>query len=241
MSQTFTDLLTTPTAHSLCDSGGAYGRAYQQNAKRDFPTEPQAILKTGKWGLEISISVFHHMQAMLVENDICKAYNALPCEDWDSEVYGVSQEQHNWLMERDFEINESAWNSYNWDQSFDQTVQGIHLEHDDEEYVLIQAHGGCDVRGGYTDAKLFLLDESDYFMLDDASFDLDRAAAEAAGYPVVEITHYGDSDWITIDYRGGQDITIYDHRLSDDVAVPENFWERLGDLRIEGIQSACEH
>ena len=26
---------------------------------------------------------------------------------------------------------------------------------DGEPYLLLQIHGGCDVRGGYTDAKLF--------------------------------------------------------------------------------------
>ena len=38
-------------------------------------------------------------------------------------------------------------------------------------YVLLQIHNGCDVRGGYTDAKLFKLND-DYFV-ENCGFDID--------------------------------------------------------------------
>ena len=38
-------------------------------------------------------------------------------------------------------------------------MQGHHLEFGDENYALIQIHQGADVRGGYTDAKLFKLND----------------------------------------------------------------------------------
>ena len=36
-------------------------------------------------------------------------------------------------------------------------LQGCYIDIDDVTYVLIQLHNGCDVRGGYTDARLFKL------------------------------------------------------------------------------------
>ena len=36
-----------------------------------------------------------------------------------------------------------------------QILQGANLTINEEQYILIQIHGGADARGGYTDAKLF--------------------------------------------------------------------------------------
>ena len=40
-----------------------------------------------------------------------------------------------------------------------QCLQGANLTINNEEYILIQIHNGADVRGGYTDAKLFKLND----------------------------------------------------------------------------------
>lgn len=238
---TIQKLMTTPTAHHLCDSGSIYGRAYQRNAERDFRSEPQAKLCTKHDWPEVTVNTVQHLEACLEEDDLCVQFNNLDCDDWDSDFYGASAEQAIWLEDHGFEPEGDAWNSYNWDNAFDQTLQGQRFERDGEEYILLQIHGGCDVRSGYTGAKLFrVIDE--YFMDDSCRFDLDRKVAEAAGYPVTEVTRYGyDSDWLSLDFRCGYEIVIYDPRLSDDVEVPEGFWERLPELNIEGVQNAIEH
>ena len=57
-----------------------------------------------------------------------------------------------------FEVRvERSWNTYNGESDLSQILQGSNLEIFDEHYILIQIHGGCDARGGYTDAKLFKL------------------------------------------------------------------------------------
>ena len=38
-------------------------------------------------------------------------------------------------------------------------IEEYHGAINDEEYILIQIHNGADVRGGYTDAKLFKLND----------------------------------------------------------------------------------
>jgi len=73
-------------------------------------------------------------------------------------LYGVSREAWDYLKcSFDVEI-ERGFNTYNGDSDLSQTLQGSTLTINDEYYYLIQIHGGCDVRGGYTDAKLFACD-----------------------------------------------------------------------------------
>jgi hypothetical protein len=93
----------------------------------------------------------------------------MPCPDWESDIYGVSCDQSEWLHMQGFEIGDS-WNTYNWGNQFDQILQGCDLKFDGLDYVLIQIHGGADVRGGYTDAKLFKVDEwrEPYSVVDDS-------------------------------------------------------------------------
>lgn len=236
-------MFVEPTAHHLLDSGSFYGRAYQQNTTRDFSTEPQAKISVGKWGLEISVNTLKHLEACLEQDDLCAEFNALPCESWDSEkAYGISTEQEDWLTCRGFYFDGAPWNSYNWDNLFDQTLQGIRLHNaEDEEYVLLQVHGGCDVRSGYTDAKLFKVYDSDYFMDDTVSFDMDRKVAEAAGYKSPE-PKYWDSEWVSLDVQGWSgNAELYDPRSSDNEEIPEGFWDNLPELKIEGVQRAIEH
>jgi hypothetical protein len=230
------------TGHSLIDSGDFYGRAYQRNAKRDLKGEPQATMILGEWGVEIYVSTFHHLLACLELDHLCEKFNSLPCEEWNSDYHHISADQQTWLEDRGFYATGNAWNSCNWENNFDQTVQGQNIEQDGEEYVLLSIHGGCDVRSGYTDARLFKIQDwmNDYFMQDDSCFDLSREDAEKAGYPVQPQT-YGDSDWISLDFREPCNPTVYDHRVSDEVEVPKSFWENIPHQKIEGVQRAVEH
>lgn len=236
---TLHDMFVEPTAHHLCDSGSIYGRSYQTNQKRDFASEPQATLST-KYGYpEVSVNTVQHLEACLEEDVLCRAFNALENNAWDGErSWGISAEHDEFLDAIGADIEE-PWNSYNWDNCFDQVVQARRVYINGEEYVLMQIHGGCDVRSGYTDAKLFKIIEPDYFMDDCCSFDIPRPIAEAAGYPV-QPCDYDDSDYIIIDVRGS-DVEVYDPRTSDTVEVPEGFWEALPELKLEGVQRAIEH
>lgn len=244
MEELLVGLFTQPTAHHICDSGGIYGRAYQRNAERDLKGEPQATLKVSKWGPEITVSAYHHLMACLELDHFCEAFNALPCPDWDSDFYGCSNDQQIWLEDRMFERPDDVWNTCNWENNFDQTLQGEKLERDGEEYVLLQVHGGCDVRSGYTDAKLFKLQTwmEDYFMRDDTRFWMPREVAEKAGYvsPPLDQKHGFDADGISLSIYGSH-TEAYDHRSSSDEPLPDTFWEELPDMELEGVQDAIEH
>ena len=157
------EMLTQNTGAHFLDSGGAYGRNWERNQIKtieDFENEPEELYTYSKdWnGLERTVSVFHYLSNLELD-ELCDEYNALPCEDWEcceDNVYGVSKYQWEWLNERfeDIEVLHT-FNTYNGDSDLSQILQGSWIELNGDQYLLLQIHGGCDARGGYTDAKLF--------------------------------------------------------------------------------------
>lgn len=154
-------MLTENTGTHMLDSGGAYGRNWERNQSKtieDFENEPEEIYTWDGYDVRRTVSVFHYL-SQLEQDEICEEFNAMPCEDWDAEgnVYGVSDKQWKWL---NWQANDdlmviSTFNTYNGNSDLSQVLQGSWLELNGEQYLLLQVHGGCDVRGGYTDAKLF--------------------------------------------------------------------------------------
>ena len=151
-------MLTESTGSHFLDSGGAYGRHWQRNQLKsleDFKNAP-AVIWEGDYYI---ISVFHYLLKCggLELDPLCHEFNSMDVEDWDGEFYGVSKAGQQWLDANDF-TSDRSWNTYNHESSLSQVLQGTELERDGEKYLLLQIHQGCDVRGGYTDAKLFKLE-----------------------------------------------------------------------------------
>ena len=173
-------MLTENTGTHMCDSGGENGRMWQRNQEKalnDFQNEPEATLELSSWRkgeIEpmLSISVFHYLTQNLELDNICNVFNDMPCENWDSsEFYGMSEDQERWLLDS-FELDRDSWNTYNWDNGFSQDMQGREITLNDTRYVVLQIHGGADARGGYTNAKLFKVNENcEYFLYDSAFFE----------------------------------------------------------------------
>lgn len=159
-------MLTENTGTHFLDSGGAYGRAWERNQGKtmaDFEAEPEQQFTYHKRGnyLERRVSVFHYL-SQLQTDWICDYFNAMPCGDWDAdneEVHGVSQFQWDWLNLKCEVKVDRTFNTYNGDSDLSQILQGSWLTINDEQYLLLQIHGGCDARGGYTNAKLFQCQE----------------------------------------------------------------------------------
>lgn len=173
-------MLNTSTGMALGDSGDAYGRHWERNIKKtleDFENEKPVDIEIGdattSEEIQYTISIFHYLTNGLELDEVCNTFNALPCDDWDSEIYGVSTNQAEWLKNQGFEVKES-WNSYNGESSLSQVIQGTYVKRDTDLYVLLQVHQGCDIRGGYTDAKMFYLPEG-YMPSENVIGDLDGA------------------------------------------------------------------
>lgn len=175
-------MLTENTGKAMCDSGGSDGRMWQRNQSKtlkDFIAQPECWLDVERYNsrLEVNptISVFHYLIQNLELDNICDSFNRKKVLDWDSEeFYGVSSKGETFIMNQ-FTVKGDSWNTYNWDSNFSQTMQGVELEHNvtGDRYVLLQIHGGADVRGGYTDAKLFKIHKHcEYFLNESCSFDV---------------------------------------------------------------------
>lgn len=118
--------------------------------------------------IEYTVSLFHYLPRVLTLDALCDEFNALPCKDWDSDIYGVSKAGAKWLEAHGLTAGDS-WNTYGGECVLSQTLQGTNMHTEGTEsqfefppYVLLQVHGGADVRGGYTDAKLFKCEDGEY-------------------------------------------------------------------------------
>jgi hypothetical protein len=176
------EMLTENTGIHNLDSGGAFGRNWQRNQSltiEDFRKRPEATVELSMWRdgeIEAipTVDLFHYLSQTLELDDLCKKFNSHVVNDWESEeFYGVSQRGEQWILKR-FETEGESFNSYNWESTLSQGVQGRHVVHEEtgKRYVVLQIHGGCDVRGGYTNAKLFKLSvDGHYFLSGDCCFE----------------------------------------------------------------------
>jgi hypothetical protein len=156
-------MLTESTGKAMCDSGGTDGRMWQRNQKKtieDFSNEDEEVYEFDyRYGdITRTVSVFHYMTNNLVLDDVCDEFNQIQedSDNWKSDINGVSWQAYDHIdsFEDDL-IKKGSWNTYNGDSDLSQTLQGAHVEVNGDDYIIIQIHNGADVRGGYTDAKLF--------------------------------------------------------------------------------------
>jgi hypothetical protein len=159
-------MLTENTGGSILDSGGAYGRHWERNQKKtlqDFRAEPEATFTSGDWP-EVSKSTFWHLVNHLEADEGLTAAFSKFAEDYPDDSWreiedawlnklGVPEEGGEFYSDARWEFN-----SYNFDGwLLDQTIQGVFFGMGSNEYLILQVHGGCDVRGGYTRPQVFTL------------------------------------------------------------------------------------
>ena len=167
-------MLLENTGKHFLDSGGTSGRAWQRNQGVIFEDlKPVEVEVWAENDICITINLYHYLANANLELDsICVEFNSLQksSDNWNAdsvlgECYGVSKEAEDFLegsclqgeLLYDVEVV-NTWNTYNGESFLSQVLQGSYLTINGESYVLFQIHGGADVRGGYTDAKLFKLD-----------------------------------------------------------------------------------
>lgn len=167
------DMIVENTGIALCDSGGAYGRNWERNqglTVGDLCDRPDAEIVgwKAKDGTEefgwVNVDVFHYLASRLEYHD-----------DVNSMFMEYAEQEENkdvpWLVLMEEFAAAETWgenivfNSYNSETLLSQTIQGVLFEYADQPYVLLQIHGGCDVRGGYTAPKAFRLCEGDIYSI----------------------------------------------------------------------------
>lgn len=160
------EMLTENTGTHILDSGGAYGRHWERNAGKsvsDF--EAEAPIVADKYG--ITLSVFHYLSARL---------EYLPDIQAEFEAFAKAMPDDGWLSVAEAFAGRDAntWNTYNGECLLSQTLQGVTFTRDEKVITLIQVHGGCDVRGGYTKPRAFTptVDMAECFPYDHADYEL---------------------------------------------------------------------
>ena len=159
------NMLTESTGTHFLDSGGGSGRHWQRNIKKSlnefrnekiFTYEPDDIYSIEK-------SVFHHLNETTQYNMTLtkRLNNFLKINNYDSVLDSVDMFLKNQYQGETTRII----NTYNDDCILSQTLQFITVG-DTYKYdvIALSIHNGADVRGGYTDYKIFNIDTDTFFM-----------------------------------------------------------------------------
>lgn len=168
-------MFTENTGRHMLDSGGAYGRNFERNAGREFLNEPTASFDICRDVWYVQRSTFHFLNERLEfdaerQAEFDKVAETMPDDSWPAVIDA-------YISERYDGADVLSINTYNHDNVLDQTLQYWQVSERGEaiypDFVILQVHGGCDVRGGYTAPKLFvptggsevgLLDDNDIWV-----------------------------------------------------------------------------
>jgi len=163
------------TGGHFLDSGGAYGRHWERNQARDIEGEQGSVIEvwedkdnpghSSDWC--VTHNTFQWLNdhvGLVFDEELQKEFEQFVEENnSDMQMSGMEEfVQHLIDNDRakpflDGRNPVAAENTYNHECLLDQTLQFVLFNMDGEDYVALQVHGGCDVRGGYTDAKIYSL------------------------------------------------------------------------------------
>lgn len=184
--QVLHDMLTENTGTHMLDSGGSCGRAWQRNQGRAFENEPEVSLDAS-WGyLDITLNLYHWLKNRLEYNEaLDQRFVAFATsEAMDRESWFTCADEFIELLKTEAEEmgmpiggiygdgDPLTVNTYNHESLLSQVIQYTYWEDEDGGHVLLQIHGGADVRGGYTRPTAFDVTEE---MGEMAFFDDGRA------------------------------------------------------------------
>ena len=150
------EMLTESTGTHFLDSGMGSNRHWQRNQKKtleDFRNQPY-IKQDSVYPEEITKSLFHHLNESLIYNEELTLNYKQHLEDSNrmdnmEVVYSLIKYQYK---------TDSKWvNTYNYDSVLSQVIQFAYIGNDfyDSDFIVLSIHNGADVRGGYTDYKVF--------------------------------------------------------------------------------------
>lgn len=231
-------MLTENTGRHFLDSGGAYGRNWERNQGttiQDWMNRPAAWFNLGGW---VTLDVFHWLRERLEYSPEWdrkfQLYTSLFIEE--STVWLECAEIFADKVRRKYldghEYLNGTYNSYNHESSLSQTIQFVMVNVDSSTtLVLLQIHGGCDIRGGYTTPRAFLLfcDEGDMLDFDNYTLTCTRDLNPDTPLPGMPMV---DDQAHTLDHRGDEFTSIEGEyfrnpwrelgKFSEDVVKPED-------------------
>lgn len=210
-------MFTENTGRHMLDSGGAYGRNFERNAGRvtdDFMAEPHGYYReyTGP-----TLSTFHFLHDRLDFDAELQAEFDAYCEADD--IWGLPAAEA-WVGEH-FDWASITVNTYNHESALDQVIQFVQVSTEGEDacfgdVVILQVHGGCDVRGGYTDPKVFrVCGEGEVGLLDDADVNIWCDGSTVHAPQVETLPAFNDTPPVEVQHQWYSDDAGY-HWYGDD-------------------------
>ena len=172
------------TGKHFLDSGSAYGRNWERNQGKDLDLAPTATLEVSSYDdnntieFSLGLSAYHFCKQNLDFNPKFDAKFQRFAKKKEFEDSGWLEIIEAWLtsLEAKYHVTgfygdgkPSCVNTYNHQNNLDQTLQftvfELHEKDDNtssrrhynatETLCILQVHGGCDVRGGYTSPRVF--------------------------------------------------------------------------------------
>jgi len=180
------EMLCENTGTHILDSGGAYGRSWQRNRHKDFDNSDSINLDVWNDDFNATFDAYHYLKTYLDLDDTAQKLN----KEFEEFTNREENKRKYWLELMD-EFAESkhnggshivdkpsTTNTYNYDNLLSEVLQYtvFYMEEYegkdiDQHFILLQIHGGCDVRGGYTNPYIFRIVDMDYFVM--AQYDID--------------------------------------------------------------------
>jgi hypothetical protein len=207
------EMMTENTGRHMLDSGGAYGRNWEQNQDLGFVKAPAVELSD--YGVYVSHNVYHWLKERVTYDEEL---------DTRFQEFCKGREDTHWLqdMEEFAESLEASGlygdgnpftvNTYNGECSLSQTLQFTYFELNGTSYIALQIHGGCDVRGGYTRPRIFEVDDDGVSVLCFADGHVGCSECDAAWY-----TDNGGYNWYPSDREDefkGDDLEAVDGKFT---------------------------
>lgn len=188
--------LKAPVPTSILDSGGAYGYQFQRNQQKNLPTNPRVSYdiweprdrQPNSADISAYVDIYHYLTDTLHIDETSKRLNKQLRQreiHWTGEAIEYLE-----TLPNVYDIGNEI-NTYNGEQILSQVLQffTFELEESTSKYVALQIHGGCDVRGGYSDCQVFEIDmmDADLFGYVDIYGDIDGTQVSTSynGYSLV--------------------------------------------------------
>jgi len=155
-------MFTENTGKHLCDSGGAYGRHWEKNQGVNFENTPfgstEFWARNNELDLCITKSSYHFLNENLEYDEEMgqKLKDFIETYDENASWHEVSQAFAEEMHDDSGDFNEpNIVNTYNHESLLDQVLEYRVFHYENDDYVVLQIHQGCDVRGGYTKPQVF--------------------------------------------------------------------------------------
>ena len=174
--KTINKMLVQSIDKHLGDSGGAYGYQYERNRDngilKDYkPIEFDIDENNKETALYPTTPIYDFLTTCLtVDKETEQIYHDLIdiCDKNNITFdYGVDIEDELKMLgfSNTYLTTKISWcNTYNYDNVLSQNILFCMFSNDDNDFVLLSIHNGCDARCGYTYPKVFKVDDIDCFI-----------------------------------------------------------------------------